>query len=123
MRRGQHLGQKRVAFDNGSPVAFGNGWRNDGGKICSIVTSLLAAHSGYYSTYGGQKAPVEHFTRAASNEFGGLTQVEDIAPLVRFLDTEGWRITGQTIFANGGYIDPAVPKAFDEQRVAPKPDL
>lgn len=114
---------------------------NDGGKICTIVTSLLAAYTGYYSTYGGMKAPVEHFTRAASKEFGtrgisvtavgpgpmdtpffygqespeavayhqsasalgGLTKIEDIEPLVRFLVTDGWWVTGQTIFANGGY--------------------
>ena len=34
---------------------------------------------------------------------GKLTKIEDIAPIVRFLATEGWWITGQTIFANGGY--------------------
>ncbi len=114
---------------------------NDNGKICTIVTSLLAAYTGLYSTYAGAKAPVEHFTRAASKEFGnrgisvtavapgpmdtpffygqeapeavayhksasalgGLTDINDIAPLVEFLVTEGWWITGQTIFANGGY--------------------
>ncbi|WP_321472879.1 SDR family oxidoreductase [uncultured Paludibaculum sp.] len=114
---------------------------NDHGKIVTIVTSLLAAYTGLYSTYGGLKAPVEHFTRAASKEFGprgisvtavgpgpmdtpffygqetpeavayhksasalgGLTKIEDIVPLVRFLVTDGWWITGQTIFANGGY--------------------
>ncbi len=114
---------------------------NDNGKICTIVTSLLAAYTGLYATYGGLKAPVEHFTRAASKEFGGrgisvtavapgpmdtpffygqesddavayhksasalggLTDIKDIAPLVEFLVTEGWWITGQTIFANGGY--------------------
>jgi NAD(P)-dependent dehydrogenase (short-subunit alcohol dehydrogenase family) len=114
---------------------------NDGGKICSIVTSLLAAFTGYYSVYEGMKAPVEHFTRAAAKEFGargisvtavapgpmdtpffyaqetpeavayltaaaalgGLTKIEDIEPLVRFLVTEGRWITGQTIFANGGF--------------------
>lgn len=114
---------------------------NDNGKICTIVTSLLAAYTGLYSTYAGAKAPVEHFTRAASKEFGergisvtavapgpmdtpffygqesddavayhksasalgGLTDIKDIAPLVEFLVTEGWWITGQTIFANGGY--------------------
>lgn len=113
----------------------------DGGKICTIVTSLLAAYTGLYSTYGGMKAPVEHFTRAASKEFGargisvtavgpgpmdtpffygqetqeavayhksasalgGLTKIEDIVPLVKFLVTDGWWITGQSIFANGGY--------------------
>lgn len=34
---------------------------------------------------------------------GQLTQIEDIAPVIRFLATEGWWITGQTIFPNGGY--------------------
>lgn len=114
---------------------------NNNGKICTIVTSLLAAYTGYYSTYEGMKAPVEHFTRAASKEFGdrgisvtavapgpmdtpffygqenadavayhksasalgGLTDIKDIAPLVEFLVSDGWWITGQTIFANGGY--------------------
>lgn len=114
---------------------------NDNGKICTIVTSLLAAYTGLYSTYEGMKAPVEHFTRAASKEFGnrgisvtavapgpmdtpffygqenddavayhksaaalgGLTDIKDIAPLIEFLVTDGWWITGQTIFANGGY--------------------
>ena len=114
---------------------------NNNGKICTIVTSLLAAYTGLYSTYAGAKAPVEHFTRMASKEFGqrgisvtavgpgpmdtpffygqeskeavdyhksasalgGLTQIEDIVPLVEFLVTDGWWITGQTIFANGGY--------------------
>lgn len=113
----------------------------DNGKICTIVTSLLAAYTGLYSTYAGAKAPVEHFTRMASKELGergvsvtavapgpmdtpffygqesaeavayhkfasalgGLTKIEDIAPLVEFLVTDGWWITGQTIFANGGY--------------------
>ncbi len=32
----------------------------------------------------------------------GLTDIEDIAPVVRFLVTGGWWMTGQTIFANGG---------------------
>lgn len=113
----------------------------DNGKIITVVTSLLAAYTDGYSTYAGGKAPVEHFTRAASKEFADrgisvnsvapgpmdtpffygqetpervefhksqalgnqLTQVEDIAPIIRFLATEGWWITGQTIFANGGY--------------------
>ncbi len=35
---------------------------SDHGKICTIVSSLLAAYTGYYATYGGMKAPVEHFT-------------------------------------------------------------
>lgn len=51
----------------------------------------------------GQETPerVEfHKSQAMGNQ---LTQIEDIAPIVRFLASEGWWITGQTIFANGGY--------------------
>ncbi len=119
---------------------------NENGNICTIVTSLLAGYTGFYSTYAGSKAAVEHFTRAASKEFGergisvnsvgpgpmdtpffygqesddavafhksasalsnfsktGLTDIKDIVPLVKFLVTDGWWITGQTIFSNGGY--------------------
>lgn len=43
---------------------------NDNGKICSIVTSLLGAYTPFYAAYAGGKAPVEHFTRAASKELG-----------------------------------------------------
>lgn len=118
----------------------------DGGGIVTIVTSLLAAYTPFYAIYPGSKAPIEHYTRAASKEFGergisvnaigpgpmdtpffypaeskesaayhataaalskhtksGLTEIGDIAPIVRFLVTDGWWITGQTLFANGGY--------------------
>jgi|TARA_R110002094_G_scaffold55146_5_gene66202 NAD(P)-dependent dehydrogenase (short-subunit alcohol dehydrogenase family) len=43
---------------------------NDNGKIVTIVTSLLGAYTPFYAAYEGLKAPVEHFTRAASKEFG-----------------------------------------------------
>lgn len=113
----------------------------DNGKIITIVTSLLGAFTGLYSTYAGAKAPVEHFTRAAAKEFADrgisvtavgpgpmdtpffygqeseeavkfhrsmgmgnrLTKIEDIVPIVTFLSTDGWWVTGQTILANGGY--------------------
>ncbi|GES59235.1 short-chain dehydrogenase [Aspergillus terreus] len=113
----------------------------DGGKIISIVTALLGAFTGFYTSYAGSKAPVEHFTRGVCKELqsrrvsvnniapgpmdtpffypqespeavefhkangmgGRLTMVEDIAPIVKFLCTDGAWITGQTIFANGGY--------------------
>ncbi|KAK9468311.1 hypothetical protein V1512DRAFT_259203 [Lipomyces arxii] len=113
----------------------------DGGKIVTILTSLLAAFTAFYSVYAGSKAPVEHFCRAAAKEFGPrgisvnniapgpmdtpffygqespdsvaynksasmngqLTDIKDIAPIVKFLITEGWWINGQTIFANGAY--------------------
>ena len=119
---------------------------NDEGKLLTVVTSLLGAFAPGYSTYGGAKAPVEHFTRAAAKEFGergisvnsigpgpmdtpffygqetdettqfhksqtamsefsstGLTDIEDIAPYIRFIVSEGWWMTGQTILVNGGY--------------------
>ncbi|KAJ8508560.1 hypothetical protein ONZ45_g9167 [Pleurotus djamor] len=40
----------------------------DGGSIITIVTSLLAAYTGFYSSYQGSKSPVEWFTKAASKE-------------------------------------------------------
>jgi NAD(P)-dependent dehydrogenase (short-subunit alcohol dehydrogenase family) len=54
---------------------------SDGGKIITVVTSLLAAFTGGYSIYAGSKSPVEHFTRAASKEFGqrGISAVA-VAP-------------------------------------------
>lgn len=119
---------------------------NDNGKICTLVTSLLGAYTPFYAAYAGTKAPVEHFTRAASKEFGergisvtaigpgpmdtpffypaegadavayhktaaalsnfsktGLTDIEDIVPYIRFMVSEGWWMTGQTILVNGGY--------------------
>ena len=41
-----------------------------------------------------------HKSQAMGNR---LTDINDIAPIVKFLATDGWWITGQTIFANGGY--------------------
>ncbi|OJU40354.1 MAG: short chain dehydrogenase [Alphaproteobacteria bacterium 65-37] len=119
---------------------------NDNGKICTLVTSLLGAFTPFYAAYAGTKAPVEHFTRAASKEFGargisvtaigpgpmdtpffypaegadavayhktaaalskftktGLTHIEDIVPYIRFMVSDGWWMTGQTILVNGGY--------------------
>ena len=119
---------------------------NDHGKVCTLVTSLLGAYTPFYAAYEGTKAPVEHFTRAASKEFGergisvtavgpgpmdtpffypaegadavayhrtaaalsgfsktGLTDIQDVVPFIRFLVSDGWWITGQTILINGGY--------------------
>jgi len=119
---------------------------NDNGKVLTVVTSLLGAYTPFYAAYAGTKAPVEHFTRAASKEFGargisvtaigpgpmdtpffypaegadavayhktaaalsafsktGLTDIEDIVPYIRFMVSDGWWMTGQTILVNGGY--------------------
>lgn len=114
---------------------------NKGGKIVSLVTSLLAAYTPLYSTYQGTKAPVEYYTKSASKELqdreisvncvapgpmdtpflypqesddsveylksvgtgSRLTKITDIVPIIRFLVTEGVWITGQTIYASGGF--------------------
>ena len=51
----------------------------------------------------GQETPERVEFHKSQGMGNRLTHVEDIAPIVRFLATEGWWITGQTIFANGGY--------------------
>jgi NAD(P)-dependent dehydrogenase (short-subunit alcohol dehydrogenase family) len=33
----------------------------------------------------------------------GLTDIQDIVPWIRFLVSDGWWMTGQTILVNGGY--------------------
>lgn len=43
----------------------------EGGKIITIVTSLLAAFTGLCTSYAGSKAPVEHFTRGVAKELSG----------------------------------------------------
>lgn len=40
----------------------------NGGSIITIVTALLAAFTGLYTSYAGSKAPVEHFTRGVAKE-------------------------------------------------------
>ncbi len=53
----------------------------DGGKIITIVTALLAAFTGFYTSYAGSKAPVEHFTRGVAKELQSrLVSVNAIAP-------------------------------------------
>ncbi len=41
-----------------------------------------------------------HKSQALHNQ---LTQIDDIAPVITFLATDGWWFTGQTLFPNGGY--------------------
>jgi NAD(P)-dependent dehydrogenase (short-subunit alcohol dehydrogenase family) len=51
----------------------------------------------------GEETP-ERVTFHKSQAMGNrLTRIEDIAPLVVFLADDGHWVTGQTIFANGGY--------------------
>ncbi len=53
----------------------------------------------------GADAVAYHKTAAALSPFSrtGLTDIEDIVPWIRFLVSEGWWMTGQTILVNGGY--------------------
>lgn len=57
--------------------------------------------------YGQESAEAQayHKTAAALSKFSrtGLTDIEDIVPHIRFLVSEGWWMTGQTILVNGGY--------------------
>ncbi|MGU3654289.1 SDR family oxidoreductase [Mycolicibacterium sp. A43C] len=51
----------------------------------------------------GQETPERVEFHKSQGMGGRLTRIEDIAPLVVFLAGEGHWITGQTVFANGGY--------------------
>jgi NAD(P)-dependent dehydrogenase (short-subunit alcohol dehydrogenase family) len=51
----------------------------------------------------GQETPERVAFHKSQAMNGQLTKIEDIVPIIRFLATEGWWVTGQTIFANGGY--------------------
>lgn len=53
----------------------------------------------------GADAVAYHQTASALSKFSktGLTDIDDIVPFIRFLVSEGWWMTGQTILVNGGY--------------------
>ena len=53
----------------------------------------------------GEDAVQYHKTAAALSPKSktGLTDIEDIVPWIRFLVSDGWWMTGQTILVNGGY--------------------
>ena len=53
----------------------------------------------------GADAVAYHKTASALSQFSktGLTDIEDIVPFIRFLVSDGWWMTGQTILVNGGY--------------------
>ena len=53
----------------------------------------------------GADAVAYHKTAAALSPFSqtGLTDIKDIVPWIRFLVSDGWWMTGQTILVNGGY--------------------
>ena len=51
----------------------------------------------------GQETPERVAFHKSQALKGQLTQVEDIVPIVTFLATDGWWMSGQTLFANGAY--------------------
>jgi NAD(P)-dependent dehydrogenase (short-subunit alcohol dehydrogenase family) len=53
----------------------------------------------------GADAVAYHKSAAALSKFSktGLTDIQDIVPFIRFLVSDGWWMTGQTILVNGGY--------------------
>lgn len=52
----------------------------------------------------GADAVAYHKSASALSKFSktGLTDIEDIVPYIRFMVSEGWWMTGQTILVNGG---------------------
>lgn len=57
--------------------------------------------------YGQESAEAQAYHRgaAALSAFSktGLTDIEDVVPLIRNLVSDGWWMTGQTVLINGGY--------------------
>ncbi|MFH0296614.1 SDR family oxidoreductase [Bradyrhizobium sp. 31Argb] len=53
----------------------------------------------------GADAVAYHKTAAALSKLTrtGLTDIQDIVPWIRFMVSDGWWMTGQTILVNGGY--------------------
>ncbi|WP_420429726.1 SDR family oxidoreductase [Algiphilus sp.] len=74
-------------------------------EFASRGISVTAIGPGPMDTpfFYGQETPERVAYHKSQSLNGELTKVEDIEPIVRFLATDGWWITGQTIFANGGY--------------------
>lgn len=56
-----------------------------------------------YTFFHGQETAQSTAYLSAASMNGKLGDIGDIAPIVRFLVTEGWWINGQTVFANGGF--------------------
>ncbi|TDX87256.1 hypothetical protein [Epilithonimonas xixisoli] len=74
--------------------------RTESEKTLAEVQARGAVDTPFFYGQESDDAVAYHKSAAA---LGGLTDIRDIAPLVEFLVTDGWWITGQTIFANGGY--------------------
>lgn len=57
--------------------------------------------------YGQESAEAQAYHQSAAALSGysktGLTDIEDVVPLIRHLATDGWWMTGQTVLQNGGY--------------------
>ncbi len=59
--------------------------------------------------YSGQETPERVAFHKSQGMGNPLTQIEDIVPIVQFPATDGWWITGQASFANGGYPPVKLP--------------
>lgn len=57
--------------------------------------------------YGQEDADAVAYHKSAAalsnHSRTGLTDIEDVVPLIRHLVTDGWWMTGQTLLTNGGY--------------------
>jgi len=71
--------------------------------VLSIATAILANSDKTLAFFYPQENEGS-IAYLKSGAIGGrLTEVGDIAPVIKFLVTEGAWISGQTIFANGGF--------------------
>ena len=90
-----------MPFDHGGDVQ-----RRVGGKIARAAHDDRPLDLGFgLRRHEGADAVAYHKTAAALSKFSktGLTDIEDIVPFIRFLVSDGWWMTGQTILVNGGY--------------------
>jgi hypothetical protein len=93
----RHQGAGRTfharSLENSAPRHFGDGDRPRPDGHAVLLSGGRRGCVAYHKT----AAALSSFTRT------GLTDIHDIVPWIRFLVSDGWWMTGQTILVNGGY--------------------
>jgi hypothetical protein len=93
----RHQGAGRTfharGLENSAPRHFGDGDRPRPDGHAVLLSGGRRGCVAYHKT----AAALSSFTRT------GLTDIHDIVPWIRFLVSDGWWMTGQTILVNGGY--------------------
>lgn len=76
---------------------------------CGISVTAIGPGPMDTPFFYGQETPERVAFHKSQGMGNPLTRIEDVVPIVQFLATDGWWITGQTIFANGGYPPVKLP--------------